>query len=81
MEVQSFLTSAGLIVTILSTVCAAAWWMGALFSRVKAIQDRLESFTDETHEQVREISRQASKLDARLDIQEQRITVVEVKLQ
>ena len=49
--------------------------------RVKAIQDRLESFTDETHEQVREISRQASKLDARLDIQEQRITVVEVKLQ
>jgi hypothetical protein len=55
--------------------------MGALFSRVKAIQERLESFTDETHHQVRQISKRAHELDARLDSHEQRITVVEVKLQ
>jgi hypothetical protein len=61
-------------VTILSTICGVAWWMGALFSRVKAIQQRLESFTAEAHKEIKQ-------LDRRVDEHDQRISVIEVKLE
>ena len=48
--------------------------MGALFSRVKAIQQRLESFTAEAHEEIKQ-------LDRRVDEHDQRISVIEVKLE
>ena len=74
MNLQSVLTTIALLVTILSTICGVAWWMGALFSRVKAIQQRLESFTAEAHKEIKQ-------LDRRVDEHDQRISVIEVKLE
>ena len=74
MNLQSVLTTIALLVTILSTICGVAWWMGALFSRVKAIQQRLESFTAEAHKEIKQ-------LDRRVDQHDQRISVIEVKLE
>ena len=74
MNLQSALTTIALLVTILSTICGVAWWMGALFSRVKAIQQRLESFTLEANEEIKQ-------LDHRVDEHDQRISIIEVKLE
>ena len=54
--------------------------MGALFSRVKAIQERLESFTAESHEEIRQLAKSDSVLDRRVDEHDQRLSVIEIKL-
>ena len=81
MSLQSALTTVALLITILSAVCGAAWWMGALFSRVKAIQERLESFTAESHEEIRQLAKSDSVLDRRVDEHDQRLSVIEIKLE
>jgi len=55
--------------------------MGALFSRVKAIQEKLESFTVESHEDIRLLAKGERVLDRRIDEHDQRLSVIEIKLE
>ena len=57
----------GLIVTLVSIVCGAAWWASALYARVKEIGHKLDDVIQRGQEEHTSIRTQVNVLEERID--------------
>tara|TARA_R110002020_G_scaffold176670_5_gene369024 strand:+ start:793 stop:1032 length:240 start_codon:yes stop_codon:yes gene_type:complete len=57
----------GLVVTLVSIICAAAWWASALYARVKEIDHKLDDVIQRGQKEHRGISKKVDALEERID--------------
>jgi|TARA_R110000824_G_scaffold230129_4_gene417728 hypothetical protein len=56
----------GLVVTLVSIVCGAAWWASALYARVKEIDHKLDDVIQRGYKERRGISKNVDALEERV---------------
>tara|TARA_R110002020_G_scaffold161221_2_gene346101 strand:+ start:418 stop:657 length:240 start_codon:yes stop_codon:yes gene_type:complete len=62
-------------------VCGGAWWMSALYSRVKSIQERVDEFVADHKSAQARLWNKVEEIDSRLDTMDVRMTTIETRLE
>lgn len=65
---------------LISTMLGAAWWMSALYSRVKQIHERVDEFVDDYKSSQARMWNAIQEIDSRLDDHEVRLTKTEERM-
>ena len=77
---ENILGIAALVGGTLTTLLGAAWWMSALYSKVKQIHERVDEFVDDYKASQARMWNAIQDIDNRLDAHEVRVTKAEERL-